>query len=349
MSVPGQVCRKLVQLFHQMRDHAVAAQSMVLFVNVPHDLAIPDGIEAVADMPFVFLIKPVAQQRHHRQLQRLLVMHILPEALVILPGNQAENQRAELLHPVFHNDLENRLPVQPFHFLPLFLTLFRPQCRHAGRFPAGLRGVRLNAFILGAVLIRIENRVAGRVIHTRLPDALFILMKNFHFAPEGGNRIRRPVPLRGVRLNAPPEKCAVGIDVARLYRKAGLPQPPLLCRSDLQLFLVRDLPVRYSSPQYKPQCLSQRVLCVQRNECFQRLSLRLQLRRNDLPVRNLRSVRKNQNLPGGDAAHLQGITAQTVGLVRLPLGDQIGRAQNRAHLSVQRNDNFQCNHLLQCS
>lgn len=91
LGLAGRIGRKLVQFFFQMCDDAVPTQGVVLLIDIPHDFSITNGIEAVADMPLVLLIKPVAQQGHHRQLQRFLILHILLEPLVVLPGDQAKD------------------------------------------------------------------------------------------------------------------------------------------------------------------------------------------------------------------------------------------------------------------
>lgn len=101
LGLAGRIGRKLVQFFFQMCDDAVPAQGVVLLIDIPHDFSIANGIEAVADMSLVLLIKPVTQQGHHRQLQRFLILHILLEPLVVLPGDQAKDQGTKLLHPVF--------------------------------------------------------------------------------------------------------------------------------------------------------------------------------------------------------------------------------------------------------
>ena len=46
---------------------------------------------------------------------------------MILPGDQAKDQRAKLLYPVFHDSVKNRLPVQWIHFLDDFFL--RPTAR----------------------------------------------------------------------------------------------------------------------------------------------------------------------------------------------------------------------------
>lgn len=112
LGLAGRIGREFVQFFFQMCDDAVPAQSVVLLIYIPHDFSITDGIEAVADMPLVLLIKSVAQQGHHRQLQRFLILHILLEPLVVLPGDQAKNQGTKLLHPVFRKCVQYGLPVQ---------------------------------------------------------------------------------------------------------------------------------------------------------------------------------------------------------------------------------------------
>ena len=103
---------EFVQFFLQMCDDAVPAQSVVLLVDIPHYFSIANGIEAVADMPLILLIKPVSQQGHHCQLQRFLILHILLEPLVVLPGDQAKDQGTKLLHPVFRKRVQYGLPVQ---------------------------------------------------------------------------------------------------------------------------------------------------------------------------------------------------------------------------------------------
>ena len=104
-----------------MGNDAVSAQGMILFVDIPHDLSITNGIEAVADMPLVLLVKSVAQQCHHRQLQRFLILYILLESLVVLPADQAKNQGTKLLYPVFRKRVQYGLPVQ-YHCLPLIIS-----------------------------------------------------------------------------------------------------------------------------------------------------------------------------------------------------------------------------------
>lgn len=101
LGLAGQIGWELVQFFLQMCDDAVPAQGVILLIDIPHDFLIANWIEAVADMSLVLLIKPVAQQGHHCQFQRFLIIYILLEPLVVLPGDQAKDQGTKLLHPVF--------------------------------------------------------------------------------------------------------------------------------------------------------------------------------------------------------------------------------------------------------
>ena len=117
----GRIGWKFIQFFFQMGNDAVSAQGMILFVDIPHDLSITNGIEAVADMPLVLLVKSVAQQCHHRQLQRFLILYILLESLVVLPVDQAKNQGTKLLYPVFRKRVQYGLIVQ-YHCLPLIIS-----------------------------------------------------------------------------------------------------------------------------------------------------------------------------------------------------------------------------------
>lgn len=97
----GRISWKFIQFFFQMGNDAVPAQGVILLIDIPHDFLIANWIEAVADMSLVLLIKPVAQQGHHCQFQRFLILYILLEPLVVLPGDQAKDQGTKLLHPVF--------------------------------------------------------------------------------------------------------------------------------------------------------------------------------------------------------------------------------------------------------
>ena len=105
---------KFVQFLHEVRDNAVAAESVVLFIDIPHDLPVGDWVVSVLHVAAIALIEAIPQQRHHGLPDCLLVIGVLvkpPDLTVVLPGDHAQRDDAELLHPVFLNDLPNGLPV----------------------------------------------------------------------------------------------------------------------------------------------------------------------------------------------------------------------------------------------
>ena len=106
--------RLFIQFFHQVRNHTVASESVVLLVDIPHDLTVGDGVVSVLHVATVALIEAIAQQCHHGLPDCLLVVGALAQLLqltVVLPGDNAQRNHAELLHPVFLDDLPHGLPV----------------------------------------------------------------------------------------------------------------------------------------------------------------------------------------------------------------------------------------------
>ena len=107
-----------------MRDNSVAAESVVLLVDIPHDLTVGDGVISVLHVATVALIEAIAQKCHHGLPDRLLVVRALTELLqlaVVYPGDDTQREYTELLHPVLLNDLLHSFPVHR-HF-PLYLYL----------------------------------------------------------------------------------------------------------------------------------------------------------------------------------------------------------------------------------
>ena len=97
-----------------MRDHAVAAESVILLVDISHDLTVWDRVVSVLHVSAVALVKAIPEQGDHRPSDRLLVIGALAQLLqlaVVLPGDHAQRNHAELLHPVFLDDLPHGLPV----------------------------------------------------------------------------------------------------------------------------------------------------------------------------------------------------------------------------------------------
>lgn len=108
------VSRKLVQFLRQMCDDAIAAESVVLFIDIPHDLPVRDRIVSVLHVASIALIEAIPKQRHHGLPDRFLVVGALaelPDLTIVLPGDHAQRDDAELLHPVFLNDLPHGIPV----------------------------------------------------------------------------------------------------------------------------------------------------------------------------------------------------------------------------------------------
>ena len=119
---------KFVQFLHEVRDNAVAAESVVLFIDIPHDLAVRDRVVSVLHVAAIALIEAIPQQRHHGLPNRLLIVGALVKPLdltVVLPGDHTQRDDAELLHPVFLNDLPDGLPVHR-HSPSLYLGSHEP-------------------------------------------------------------------------------------------------------------------------------------------------------------------------------------------------------------------------------
>ena len=115
------VGRKFVQFLHEVRDNTIAAEGMVLLIDIPHDLTVRDRIVPVLHVAAIAFIKAIPKQRHHGLPDRLLIVGALTELLyltIVLPGDYAEHDDAKLLHPVFLNDLPHGIPVhRHFPFL----------------------------------------------------------------------------------------------------------------------------------------------------------------------------------------------------------------------------------------
>lgn len=115
--------RLFIQFFHQMRNHTVAAESVVLLVDIPHDLTVGDGVVSVLHVTAVTFIGAIPEQRDHCLPDRLLVVISLLQLLelsVVLPGNHAQRKYAQLLHPVLLDDLLHGIPVH-IGIPPLYL------------------------------------------------------------------------------------------------------------------------------------------------------------------------------------------------------------------------------------
>ena len=104
-----------------MRNHTVAAEGVVLLVDIPHDLTVGDGVVSVLHVTAVTFIEAIPEQRDHCLPDRLLVVISLLQLLelsVVLPGNHAQRKYAQLLHPVLLDDLLHGIPVHrhsPFY------------------------------------------------------------------------------------------------------------------------------------------------------------------------------------------------------------------------------------------
>lgn len=117
------ICGKFVQFLHQMRNDPVASESVVLFIDIPHNLTIWDRIVSVLHVTAIAFVEAITQQRHHGLPDRFLVVGALaelPDLSVVLPGDYAQRDDAELLHPVFLNDFPHGIPVHRHSPLSLF-------------------------------------------------------------------------------------------------------------------------------------------------------------------------------------------------------------------------------------
>ena len=97
-----------------MRNNAIASESVILLIDVPHDFPVRNRIVSVLHVSAIALVEAIPEQRHHGLSDCLLVIGALVKPLdltVVLPGDHAQRDDAELLHPVFLNDLPNGLPV----------------------------------------------------------------------------------------------------------------------------------------------------------------------------------------------------------------------------------------------
>ena len=80
-----------------MCNHTVAAESVVLLVDIPHDLTVGDGVISVLHVATVALIEAIAQKCHHGLPDRLLVVGALAELLqlsVVYPGDDTQREYA---------------------------------------------------------------------------------------------------------------------------------------------------------------------------------------------------------------------------------------------------------------
>lgn len=111
----------------------------------------------------------------------------------------------------------------------IFLTAFArwcPEGRYCRRLPTFLRGVRLKADVQLALRVRVRDFVAHNVVDSGGPDAHFIFGDDLHPVPECRGQVGRPVVLRGVRLDAAPERAFVGEHVAHLHGDAARQMRP---------------------------------------------------------------------------------------------------------------------------
>ena len=107
-----------------MCDNSVPPKGVVLLVDIPHDLAVGDGVVSILHVATVSLIEAIAQQCHHGLPDRLLVVRALAELLqlaVVYPGDDTQREYTELLYPVLLNDLLHSFPVH--RHSPLYLYL----------------------------------------------------------------------------------------------------------------------------------------------------------------------------------------------------------------------------------
>ena len=80
-----------------MCNHTVAAESVVLLVDIPHDLTVGDRVVSVLHVTAVTLVKAIPKQGDHRPPDRLLVVGALAELLqlsVVYPGDDTQREYA---------------------------------------------------------------------------------------------------------------------------------------------------------------------------------------------------------------------------------------------------------------
>lgn len=109
-----------------MGDNTIPSKGVVLIVYVPHHFPIRDRIVPLLHVELVPLVEPIAQQRHHRQADRLLAFDLLLLLFhlpLILPGDHRQHQHAELLNPVFLYLLNYLAPYQSHHLPSMFSNL----------------------------------------------------------------------------------------------------------------------------------------------------------------------------------------------------------------------------------
>lgn len=97
-----------------MGNDAVAAEGMVLLIDIPHDLPVGDRVVSVLHVAAIALVEAIPEQCDHRKPDGFLV--VVPflqllELSVVLPGDHALREHAELLNPVLLDDLPYSLPV----------------------------------------------------------------------------------------------------------------------------------------------------------------------------------------------------------------------------------------------
>ena len=129
INAPAFLCvfvgRQLVQFFHQMRDHTVATESMILLIDVPHDLSVGDRVVSILHVATVTLVEAISQQGNHCLPDRLLVIGAFAQLLqlpVVHPSYDSQREHAKLLNPVFLDDFLHCTPVHRHSPFMLYLN-----------------------------------------------------------------------------------------------------------------------------------------------------------------------------------------------------------------------------------
>ena len=137
--------------------------------------------------------------------------------------------------------------------------------------------------------------------------------------------------MRGVRLDAAPERTLVSEHVAHLHRDVRAPASPLQCRLNGEKFLIRDAPVRHGGPKQQAQHIRERLIRRYRDEALQRQGLHQQLVRERRPFLKRYLVREDQRLLRRHLRHLKGVPGQVVGRFRQPFCQNERGADERSH------------------
>lgn len=151
----------------------------------------------------------------------------------------------------------------------------------------------------------VRDFVAHNVVDSGGPDAHFIFGDDLHPVPECRGQVGRPVVLRGVRLDAAPERAFVGEHVAHLHGDARAPDASLQNRLNGEQFRIRDASIRHRLPEQQAQHIGQRLVRAYCDERFHRQRLHEQLVRHFLTLAHLNAVRQQDHLLRRDARHLE--------------------------------------------